>query len=58
MDCQAKKLKALNDRYIISKIKEKSLILLGMLSLSNNAKAKSEGSTSAGGEGGHIGEPV
>jgi hypothetical protein len=33
-------------------------MLLGILSLSNNAKAKSEGSISKGGGGEHIGEPA
>jgi hypothetical protein len=51
MEHQQKKLKALNNSYIITKHKEKSLTLMGIISLSDTSKLK--GFTSGGGgEGG------
>ncbi len=46
------RLKALKDCYIIIKEEQNSLMLLGILSLSDDAKAKPEGSTISGVAGG------
>jgi hypothetical protein len=59
MERRGKRLKTLNDCYIIKNEEQKSLTLLGILSLSNDAEAKPEWSTISGvGGGNHTGESI